>query len=108
MYIQGNPKIVIVQGDSYTREIEFEGVTLDFIENVYFTSNKLSLCKTLFKDTENNVFILVIKHEESKNFPIGTFDFDLTVKFMNDNIKTIQYRSIISILEKNNVVICNE
>ena len=106
MYVQGNPKISIIQGDSYTREIAFEGIDIELIESIYFTCDKLSICKKLEKD--ENLFILYISSNETINYEVGTFDFDLTIKFKNNDTKTIQYRSIISILEKNNKVICYE
>lgn len=108
MQIQGNPKITIVQGDSYTREILFEQLYYDLIESVFFSSNKLAVCKKLLKDETNNIFVLHLESNETKNYPIGTYDYDLTIKFINEDIKTAQYQSIISILEKNNKVICYE
>lgn len=108
MYIQGNPKITLIQGDSYTREIEFEGLSLDLIEEVYFTCSKLSICKKLEKDLENNLFRLTINSDETNDLEIGAFDFDLTVKFIDDQTKTIQYRSVILVLEKVNKVVCYE
>lgn len=106
MYIQGNPKIAIVQGDSYTREIEFEGIDLDLIDKIFFASIELSICKVLEKD--DNLFRIHLSSDETMKLETGTFDFDLTIKFVDDQYRTIQYRSIITVLEKVNKVICNE
>ena len=108
MYIQGNPKISIIQGDSYTNEIEFEGIELELIENIFFTCGKLSICKKLEKDLENNLFIFHLNSKDTINFEVGTYDYDLTIQFIDNQYKTIQYQSIISILEKNNKVICHD
>lgn len=106
MYIEGNPKILLVSGDSYTREISFEGIEIDLIEGIYFSSEKLSICKKLEFDDDNKVFVLHLTPKETKEFPIGTTTFDLTIRFINDYIKTIQYEAIITILEKSNKVVC--
>lgn len=108
MYTEGNPKISIVQGDSYTREISFKGIELNLIEKIYFSSCGLNFCKELSKDIYNNVFVLYLSANDTSNFNVGTHDFDLTVQFTNKDVKTIQYKSIISILEKCNKVICYE
>ena len=106
MYIQGNPKISIIQGDSYTNEISFEGIGLESIKDIFFTCSDLSICKKLERDVENNVFILHLTSNNTINYNVGTYNYDLTIQFIDDQYKTIQYQSIMSILEKTNKVIC--
>ena len=106
MRIKGNPKILLVSGDSYTREISFVGIEIELIEGVYFSSEKLSICKKLEFDDDNNVYVLHLAPNETQNFAVGTTTFDLTIQFINDDIKTIQYEAIITILEKSNKVVC--
>lgn len=108
MYSEGNPKISIIQGDSHTREISFKGITIDLIDSIYFSCCGLSICKKLEKDLDNNLFILYFKSEETEDLPAGIYDYDLTIKFANKDKKTVQYKSIISILEKCNKVVCYE
>lgn len=108
MRTEGNPKISIIQGDSYTREISFKGIDIELIDKIYFSSCGLNICKGLNKDIDNKLFVLHLTSNETSNFNVGVFDFDLTVKFTNKDIKTIQYKSIISILEKCNMVMCDE
>lgn len=101
-------KIQIIQGDSYTLEVDFEGIIIDLIDSIYFTCNELSICKQLEKDIENNLFRLSIDKNETKEYSNGVYNYDLTIKFVDNNVKTVQYRSILVILEKNNKVVCYE
>lgn len=108
MYTEERQKIKIIQGDTYTLDIDFEGITLDLINNIYFSCDELSICKKLNKYVEENLFRLFISSEESKEYPSGVYNYDLTVEFAGETVKTVQYRSIITILEKNNKVVCYE
>lgn len=101
-------KIQIIQGDSYALEVDFEGIIIDLIDSIHFTCNELSICKQLEKDIENNLFRLYIDKEETKEYSNGVYNYDLTIKFVDNNVKTVQYRSILVILEKNNKVVCYE
>lgn len=96
----GDSKITIIQGDSYERYITFEGVDLNLIEGVYFSSEKLGIVKKLFLN--HNIFILSLTAEETMNFPIMNATYDLTVKFIENKVNTVQYQAVISILSKNN------
>lgn len=102
MDIIGNSNIEIIQGDSYQLNITLEGVEVDTIQNIYFSSQALEISKELIKKT--NSFALNFSPEETNKFKKGYYDYDLTIKFMDDNIKTIIYRSNISILPKTNGV----
>lgn len=102
MDIIGNSNIEIIQGDSYQLNITLEGVELETISNIYFSSNSLDITKELVK--EQDVFQLILASNETLNFKIGIFDYDLTIKFVDAKIKTIIYRSLISILPKINEV----
>ena len=101
-------QIKIIQGDSYTLEIDFEGITIDLIDSIYLTCSELSICKKLVKDIVNNLFRFSITPQESKDFDNGVYNYDLTINFVNKDTKTVQYRSTRVILEKNNKVVCYE
>ena len=98
----GESKITIVQGDSYERYITIDGISLDLIEGIYFSSDKLNISKKLI--LKSNVFVLSLTSEETKDLPVVNTNYDLTIKFNNNKINTIQYQATISILKKNNKV----
>lgn len=98
-------EIVIVQGDNYNLEIELENMELDIEINIFFTCEKLGLCKKLYYDEIYKSYVLSLLPSETKDLPKGIYDYDLTIKLSN-SIKTFQYKSTIVILEKNNKVVC--
>lgn len=102
MDIIGNSNIEIIKGDTYQLNITLEGVELKTISNIYFSSKSLDITKELVK--QQNEFKLILEPNETIKFKIGSFDYDLTIKFVDDKIKTIIYRSFISILPKINEV----
>ena len=106
--INGSKNIQIVQGDTYILEVAFENAEISLIEAIYFTCDKLSVCKKLEYNDDDRFFYLTLESNETKQFPKGTYNYDLTINFLEDNVKTVQYKAIINILEKNNKVVCYE
>lgn len=98
-------EITIVQGDTYTCEVELENFNLDVEVEIYFSCKELNICKKLVYDDFYQSYILSLLPEETINFPKGIYDYDYTIK-ISTAIKTIQYKSIMSILEKTNEVVC--
>ena len=100
-------EILIVQGDTYNCEIEFENFdfSLGVEVEIFFTCKELNICKKLVFDEFYKTFILSLLPEETINFPKGVYNFDYKIK-VSTAIKTIQYKSTMIILEKNNEVIC--
>lgn len=110
METTGNIRLQIIQGDSFDRQVYVEGVETDKIEGIYFTCEKLGICKKLVltKDiTKDSYFALSISAEESSKFPKIDASYDLTIKFIDDKIQTATYCSQISILPKINKVTCS-
>lgn len=97
-------EITIVQGDDYSCELEIKNAQSDDIE-IYFSCNKLNLCRKLVYDEMYNSYVLTLSSEETMNFEKGIYDYDFTIKVV-ESIKTIQYKSRITILEKTNKVVC--
>lgn len=106
MQIDGSLDIKIIQGDSYRREITVEGISIDLIEGVYFSSAELGVCKKCFKS--DNMFILEFNGEETKNYKCVNTSYDLTIKLSGNNVKTICYNASLIILKKENMVTCYE
>ena len=98
-------EIVIVQGDTYSCEIELENFNLDVDVEIYFSCSELDICKKLVYDDFYKSYILSLLPEETKSFSKGIYDYDITIK-LSTSIKTIQYKSTMVILEKNNEVVC--
>ena len=106
METTGNIRLQIIQGDSFDRQVYVEGVETDKIEGIYFTCEKLGICKKLVL-TKDSYFALSISAEESSKFPKIDASYDLTIKFIDDKIQTATYCSQISILPKINKVTCS-
>ena len=106
METTGNIRLQIIQGDSFDRQVYVEGVGTDKIEGIYFTCEKLGICKKLVL-TKDSYFTLSISAEESSKFPKIDASYDLTIKFIDDKIQTATYCSQISILPKINKVTCS-
>lgn len=106
METTGNIRLQIIQGDSFDRQVYVEGVETAKIEGIYFTCEKLGICKKLVL-TKDSYFILSISAEESSKFPKIDASYDLTIKFIDDKIQTATYCSQISILPKINKVTCS-
>lgn len=100
----GDREIKIIQGDSYRREITIENISNELIEGVYFTCGDLDICRKL--DFYDGVYILSFTPQETEE--IGKFNgnYDITIKFVGNVVNTIQFRSPINIIPKNNKVTC--
>lgn len=106
--IIGDRKIEIIQGDSYTRNITIQGVDIALIEGIYFSCESLDICKKLEYNNEQNKYILSFTSEETSNIDKFEGNYDITIKFIDDKINTVQYQSPIIIKKKNNKVTCYE
>lgn len=98
----GESKITIIQGDSYERYITIETGENNLIEGVYFSSEKLGISKKLIE--RNNIYIIRLTPEETSILPVVNTTYDLTIKFQEEKVNTVQYQETISILRKNNKV----
>jgi len=95
--------IVVIQGDTYQKNVSIEGVFLESIESVYFSCGKLNLEKELYYDESINKFVLLLTSEETKNLKPIVTDFDITVKIIGKVITGL-YRGKFIVAEKNNRV----
>ena len=102
---RNNSDIVIVQGDTLQKNVSITGIeSMSVIEGVYFSCNRLNLSKKLDFDASTNKFLLVISSAETEDFKAIVTDYDVTVKFFDEKIKTALYRGTLTVLEKTNPV----
>lgn len=102
MLTKGNTNLEIIQGDTFSLTIRLENVDLDTIDKVYFSCNELGICKEFVRNED--VFELDISCDETCNFEELICCYDLTVKFIGNKTKTIEYRGKLTVLEKVNKV----
>ena len=102
--VKGKAEIRIIQGDSYAKNIIIENVDNSLIVAVYFSSARLNVSKQLDYDSENGKHKLFLTRQETANFEKGVYDYDITIKFERDVVRTIPYRTALTILPKVNKV----
>ena len=106
--IKGKAEIRLICGDSYQKNIIIENVDKLMIEAVYFSCEKLGICKELEYIANTNKFKFFLSREETKVLEKGVYDYDITIKFLNDIVKTVPYRASLMIQPKINKVGCME
>lgn len=97
-------EIIIIQGDTYQKNVAVNGVMRDQIQAVYFSCAKLNVTKELPFDPTIMKYVLRFTPEETASFKHIVTDFDITVKLAETVVKTGVYRGKLMILEKNNSV----
>lgn len=95
-------EIKIIQGDSYYADVEITGLADDqSIEQLYFSSNYLGICKELRGG--GSEWELEMSAEETEAFRVGKGTFDLTAVFSGSNsVATVIYNNALEILPKIN------
>ncbi len=96
--------IVIIQGDTYQKNVIVDGVFLSAIEGVYFSCGKLNLSKKLEFDGSINKFVLILSSEETASLKPVVTDYDITVKFEGNKVQTGVFRGKLIVSEKNNPI----
>ena len=102
--VTGKVEIQIIQGDSYQKNVLISKVDLALIEGVYFSCSKLNIEKKLDYDRDIERYVFALTSNETKDLPPIYTDYDITVKFNDDKIKTVSYRGSFSVLLKTNKV----
>lgn len=100
----GKKEIEVVQGDTFQRNVHVKNMSTDLIGSIKFSCNKLGINKNLIYDSDNDKYILILTSEETKSLEVGIADYDLTIIFTDDSVKTVSYRSLVRILPKTNKV----
>lgn len=106
--VKGKAEIKLISGDSYQKNIIIENVEHSYIEGVYISSEKLGLCKQLEYVSETNKYRFFLERQETAEFEKGVYDYDITIKFIQDVVKTVPYRASFIVYPKINKVGCME
>lgn len=96
--------IEIIQGDTLQKNVLISGVSETQISKVYFSCKKIEIEKELTYDSEIERYVLRIESDETKELEPITTDYDLTIKFTDDDVSTVLYRGILKVLPKVNEV----
>ena len=97
-----NKDLEIIKGDTFALNINVnKGIEL--IGKMYFSSKGLGIEREITHFGEN-VFQLIITSEETKMFSVTQATYDITIKKVNEQIKTAVYNGYIYVYEKENVV----
>lgn len=102
--IKGKKEIVIIQGDSYQKKVKIINVDNSLIDSVIMSCEKLNINKELTYDSEKQEYVFYLSPEETSAYQENLANYDFTIKFKDDNIKTICYNSMIRVMPKNNAV----
>lgn len=96
--------VIIVQGDTYEQNVYIDGVAPTSINGVFFSCKKLELSKQLTYVDDIKGYVLLLSSQETKDLKPITTDYDITIKLIDDSIKTGLYRGKLIVLEKTNTV----
>lgn len=102
--VQGNKEIVVVQGDTYQKNILVENVDPVNIEAIYVSCRDLGINQQLAYDSQINRYIFVMSAEETAKLQSMVTTFDITVYFLEGKVKTVSYLARINVLPKINKV----
>lgn len=103
-YGRCNTDIVMVKGDTCHRNITIKGADPEIISNVYFTCNKLGISQNLEYDQETQKYILHLDANDTINYKQITTDYDITIEFFDESIRTVVYRGKFVVVDKNNPI----
>jgi hypothetical protein len=99
-------EIEVIKGDTLELSFEVENIEIDLIKNVYFSSRNL-LTKEFLWDEISEKYRLTISSQETEIFPVGKASYDITIIFVDETVKTIQYRGPLVVYPKDNRVNIN-
>ena len=93
-------KITIIKGDTLSLTININGVDLEKIDKVYFTSSQQNINQQLiFQDDK---YILNIEPNVTSKFDEIVCDYDITIVFKSGKTYTSIYRASLVVLPKVN------
>lgn len=99
----GKRMLTIVQGDTLIADFDFNSD--QDIAHVYFSSKVLNIQKECEQRTNNSgVWTVTLSPETTKTLRVGTYSYDITVHFANDDVWTIVYNGELVVKRKVNVV----
>jgi len=102
--IKGNKEILVVQGDSYQKNVIIENVEPINIDAIYISCKDLAINKQLTYNNEEQRYEFFLSADETMNLKSMLTDFDITIYFTDGKVKTISYKAKINVLPKINKV----
>lgn len=103
MTTKGNTYLEVIQGDTLMLTIRLENIDLSTIDKIYFSCSDLNLIEE-FEKNEDDSYKLVVGSNVTKSFIPSTYNYDITINFSDNRVKTIEYCGEINILKKTNTV----
>ncbi len=100
--VKGKKEITIIQGDSYQKNVKILNVDHALIDKVIMSCIKLNINKELTYDSENDKYVFYLSPEETSTYDEIITNYDFTIKFKDDNVKTVCYKSMIRVMSKSN------
>lgn len=102
--VEGSKGIVVVQGDSYQKNLIVEDIDPITIDAIYISSRDLKISKQLVYDGDTHKYVFTLSPQETENLQSMSTTFDITIYFADGNVKTISYKARIEVLPKINKV----
>lgn len=97
-------QIDIIKGDSLQKNVSLVNVEKDSIDKIYVSSEKLGISQALNYNDTTGKYEFYLSPQETSILKEGLADYDITIKFKDDNIKTVVYQSTINVHPKKNKV----
>jgi hypothetical protein len=106
--LYGNKKIKIIQGDSYTYQIQFVDESIsDLVDRIVFSSTALEISEDMTVSTVNSRTVYTYEFSALDTADLDTslfYTFDITVYFIDGKVIS-QSGLTIQILQKENPVV---
>lgn len=93
----------IIQGDSVEASIELEGVEAEYVTALKFQCDALGKTYDLVSTLEPTVWIIRFPSEDTGQFRIGRFLYNLVATFNSGKVLTILYNAQLEVLQKTNL-----
>lgn len=102
--VKGNAEIMVIQGDSYEKNVVVKNANLFSIRNIYITCDKLGICQDLQYNDEIGKWVFYLSAEQTAQLREITTDYDITIVFTDTKVKTVSYEALFTVLAKTNKV----
>lgn len=99
--IKGDSEIVIIQGDTYRREINLD-IDRELVKGLYFSCADLNICRECYYEDE--AYILEFQPYETESLDKYTGTYDLTLELLDNSILTLCLNKSLIILSKKNKI----
>ena len=102
--VNGNAEIMIIQGDSYQKNIVVRNANLISIKNIYITCDRFGICQDLDFNDEIGKWVFYLSPEQTAQLQETTTDYDITIEFTDKKIKTVSFEAQFVVFKKKNKI----